>query len=290
MFARSVRAAAFIVFSAASLVFAQSQPSSADKPIAERTIAGGDVHRYELVLAAGEYVRASVLQRGVDVVVHAIGPDGAVLGQFNEEMRDGMDEQIELVAGQSGTYALTVSPAFARAAAGIYTIRIADRRAATDDDRSQQTVRALRAAYLPMLERYRSDAQPLVERALAAVQRRFAPDDIHVALIRRDLARALRQAHQYEQAQQLYEGAAAVFERTLGADHPSTAEVWMSLAAMYGQLGQRPKAEALARRALDVSEKALGPNHPQVALGLITLANRLNAAEDRDTSEELERR
>ena len=53
MFVRVVRAAALIVFSS-GLLFAQSQTPSADKPIAERTIAGGDVHRYELVLAAGE--------------------------------------------------------------------------------------------------------------------------------------------------------------------------------------------------------------------------------------------
>ncbi|HET9834510.1 MAG TPA: CHAT domain-containing tetratricopeptide repeat protein, partial [Vicinamibacterales bacterium] len=290
MFVRFVRAAAFIVFSS-GVLSAQSQTPSADKPIAERTIAGGDVHRYELVLAAGEYVRASVMQRGVDVVVQAIGPSGAVLGRFNEEMRDGMDERVELVASESGTYTLTVSTAFARAAPGIYTIRIADRRTATDDDRSQQAVRVLQAEYSPMLEQYRSAAaQPLVERALSAVEHAFSPDDIHVAVIRRDLARALRQSHQYEQAQPLYERAAAVFELTLGAEHPRTAEVWMSLAAMYGQLGQRPKAEALARRALEVTERALGPDHPQVALGLITLATRLNSVGDQERTEELERR
>ena len=231
------------------------------------------------------------MQRGVDIAVQAIGPGGAVLGRFNEEMREGMDERVELVASESGTYTLTVSTAFARAAPGVYTIRIADRRTATDTDRSQQAVRVLQAEYLPMLEQYRSAAaQPLVERALSAVERAFGPDDIHVAVIRRDLARALRQSHQYEQAQPLYERAAAVFERTLGAEHPGTAEVWMSLAAMYGQLGQRPKAEALARRALEVTEKTLGPDHPLVALGLITLANRLNRAGDQDRTEELERR
>ena len=134
MFARFVRAAAFIVFSS-GLLFAQSQTSPSDKPIAERSIAGGDVHRYELVLAAGEYVRAPVTQRGVDVVVQAIGPDGGVLGRFNDEMRNGVDEQFELVAGESGRYALAVSPAFARAPAGTYSIRIADRRTATEDER-----------------------------------------------------------------------------------------------------------------------------------------------------------
>jgi CHAT domain-containing protein len=298
---RIVRANAVIAFFL-GVILSQSSTSLADRPLdeqarltsdasIERAIAGGDVHRYELALQTGEYIRASVLQRGVDVVVEAIGPDGTVLGRFNEETRDAMDEHVQLVAGTTGTYALVVSTAFARAAPGTYAIRIVERRDATADDRSYQTVRALHAEYFPMLERYQNRAaRPLIVRALALSEQAFGPDDLQVAAIRRDLARDLRQAHEYDQAQALYERAAVVFERALGVEHPATADLWMSLAAVYGQLGQRPRAEALARRALDVTEKALGPEHPQVALGLLTLANRLGSAGDHDRAEELERR
>jgi CHAT domain-containing protein/Tfp pilus assembly protein PilF len=296
MSARVVRATAFIVFSF-GVILSQSNASLADQaPLTsdvsiERAISSGDVHRYELALETGQYVRVSLLQRGVDVVAETIGPDGTVLGRFNEEPRGAMDEHVQLVAAKSGTYTVVVRTAFPRASRGTYAIRVVERRDATADDRSRQAIRALRAEYSPMLERYQNlAARPLVERALATAEQSFGPDDLLVARIRRDLARDLREAHEYEQAQALYERAGAVFERVLGAEHPETADLWMSLAAMYGQLGQRPKAEPLARRALEVTEKVLGPEHPQVALGLITLATRLNSAEDQERAEELERR
>ena len=48
----------------------------------ERTLDGDAEHRYELVLKQGERAAVSVLQRGVDVVIRVIAPDGTVLGEF----------------------------------------------------------------------------------------------------------------------------------------------------------------------------------------------------------------
>src|SRR5262249_40174057 len=201
MSARVVRAAAFVV-SGFGAILSQSISPLADTAVAgqtltsdapvERTIAGGDSHRFELALPAGQYVSVSVTQRGVDVVAQTIGPDGTLLGRFDDEARDARDEHVQLVAGTSGTYVLVISPAFARAATGTYSIRVVERRDATDDDRSHQVVRAERAEYFPLLERYQNRAaRPLIERALATAEQSFGPDDFHVAEIRRDLAKAL---------------------------------------------------------------------------------------------------
>src|SRR5262245_36305865 len=46
-----------------------------DKPT-EREIKGGESHAYEIVLEAGRYLNAVVDQRGIDVKVSVIGPDG----------------------------------------------------------------------------------------------------------------------------------------------------------------------------------------------------------------------
>ncbi len=45
------------------------------KPI-ERELKGGEVHVYEIALTAGQFLKAVVEQRGIDVEVLVIAPDG----------------------------------------------------------------------------------------------------------------------------------------------------------------------------------------------------------------------
>jgi len=45
----------------------------------ERTIAGGQEHRYEARIKAGTHVSVTVLQRGIDIVVHTLDPGGSSL-------------------------------------------------------------------------------------------------------------------------------------------------------------------------------------------------------------------
>jgi len=253
----------------------------------ERSLAGTE-HHYWLSLDEGECAQVSVLQRGLDVAVLASGPDGVLLGHFDEEQRDGLEEQAEFVATQPGIYTLTVKDALARPLAGTYAIRLVGTRAATSDDRARQALRQLRAEYTRVVGG--AVARPLVERALMVAERSRGTDSLELAVVRLDLARNLQRAREYARAVTLFEQAASTFEIVLGAEHPATAEAWTSLAATYAWLGQRPKALSLAERALAVSERALGPGHPQVALCLITLANLRADAMDLELSEELLRR
>jgi CHAT domain-containing protein/Tfp pilus assembly protein PilF len=250
----------------------------------ERTLGAGTEHRYVLTLQQGEHAAVSALQRGLDVVIRAIAPDGAILGEFNDEVRDGREEQAEVVAVASGVHTLIVGAAFKRAA-GAYAVRLAGTRVATDDDRARQALRTLRAEYDRIGDS--QAARPLVERALTLAEGTRSAAPLDVAKVRRDLARILQRGREYASAVTHYEQAAGVFEAALGADHPATADVWTNLAATYAWLGQRAKAEALAQRALEVSEKALGPEHPQVAWCLITLANLREDAQDFERGEEL---
>src|SRR5262249_33085359 len=59
------------------------QPAAllADRPI-ERQLGHGDLHRYPLTIAAGDYVRVVVEQRGIDVVVQVLDPAGAIVTEF----------------------------------------------------------------------------------------------------------------------------------------------------------------------------------------------------------------
>ena len=259
--------------------------------VVERAIAGGQTHRYEVTLQAGEQASVSISQRGIDVLAGVFDPVGKQIAQFNEEMKTAGDEHIEITGTAGGRYGLLVKTVFPRAAAGSYSIRRTETRRATDRDRSVQEVRALRAEYVPMVENYQTDAaRPLVERALSLAEAIPHPDDLFVAVITRDLATVYQHAIDRAKAAALFEQAAAVYEKVLGADNPRTASLWNSLAAQYGPLGQRPMAEKLAQRALEVSEKALGPDHPQVASCLTTVANLRVDAGDLDEAERLYRR
>jgi hypothetical protein len=42
----------------------------------ERAMAGGEVHGYKVSLKSGQFLHAVVDQRGIDVVVRLLGPDG----------------------------------------------------------------------------------------------------------------------------------------------------------------------------------------------------------------------
>jgi hypothetical protein len=53
----------------------EPQRLESGKPI-ERDIAGGESHTYRLELAAGQFLRVLVEQKGVDVALTLAGPDG----------------------------------------------------------------------------------------------------------------------------------------------------------------------------------------------------------------------
>jgi hypothetical protein len=52
----------------------QAQKLEQGNPI-ERELSGGQSHSYQMTLAAGQYVKLVVDQRGIDVVVKLFGPD-----------------------------------------------------------------------------------------------------------------------------------------------------------------------------------------------------------------------
>jgi CHAT domain-containing protein/Tfp pilus assembly protein PilF len=254
----------------------------------EQSLGGDAAHRYELNLKQGEFAAVSVLQRGLDVELRVIAPDGRVLSEYSREARDGREEHAEVVAVASGIYTLIVNAVYPRMPPGAYEIRLVETRAATNDDRTRQELRTQRAEYNQIADIHA--ARPLVERALALAERMPGAEPLEVAAVRRELATILQRAREHASAVTHYEQVAAAFETALGADHPATAEMWSSLAATYAHVGQRTKAEPLAQRALAVTEQALGPEHPQVVLCLITLANLRQDAQDLDRAEELLRR
>src|SRR5262245_26110087 len=104
-----------------------------------------EVHRYRIALAADDYVRLAIEQRGADVVARTRDAAGNTLAEFDDEVRPRGEEEVELVADTAGEYTVTIEGAHA-AAAGAYTIQLAAQWPATLRDRARQEARSLRTA------------------------------------------------------------------------------------------------------------------------------------------------
>lgn len=93
------------------------------KPI-EREIAGTDSHSYYITLLAGQFLRAVVDQRGIDVIVTVLDPDGKKLAEIDSPNGTEGPEPVAIEARSSGSYRLEIKPAEKDVAPGRYQVKI----------------------------------------------------------------------------------------------------------------------------------------------------------------------
>ncbi len=133
-----------------------AQTLKLNEPV-ERQLAGGQVHLYAIALEAGQLFRASVDQRGIDVVVTVTGPDGKTVVEIDSPNGIQGPEPVSIVSESAGAYRLQVRSLEQAAPAGRYEIRVTELRAATTQDRSRVTA-----------ERLMNEATALMSKADAA--------------------------------------------------------------------------------------------------------------------------
>ena len=104
---------------------AQEQPRSLvlNSPI-ERELSGGQTHVYTVNLNADQIVRVVAEQRGVDVVLSIIAPDGAKLFDVDSPNGSGGEEPATIAAKQNGLYRVEIRSLDKNAATGRYAIRL----------------------------------------------------------------------------------------------------------------------------------------------------------------------
>ena len=91
------------------------------------SIAGGQAHTYTVQLRAGESATVLVEQRGIDLVLSAIGPGGATLGEIDSPNGAHGPERLTIVAVRRGEHAFLIRSLAADAAAGAYTVALEER-------------------------------------------------------------------------------------------------------------------------------------------------------------------
>lgn len=106
------------------------------KPI-EREMSAGQLHPYTLTLKTGQYLQHFVEQRGINVALTLLAPDGAKLKEVNgQRFRQGI-ERLYWVSDSAGIYRLEVRAIEKDAPAGRYHVRVEEIRDATEKDRLQ---------------------------------------------------------------------------------------------------------------------------------------------------------
>jgi C-terminal processing protease CtpA/Prc len=101
----------------------QTRPLLPNSPI-ERELAGGQTHVYTIKLDAGQMARVIAEQKGIDVVVSVIAPDGAKLFEVDSPNGTAGDEPAAIAAKEGGLYRIEIRSLEKNAATGRYAIRL----------------------------------------------------------------------------------------------------------------------------------------------------------------------
>ena len=251
----------------------QTRQLEPGKPI-ERELTGGQSHSYQITLAAGQYVRLAVDQRGIDVVVRLFGLDGKQIAEFDNEIRLQGVETVSWVAEVAGSYRLDLLARYKNSAAGQYEIRVDELRVATDDNRTLHEALKLNTEFFILGRAGKYDeAQPLGERILEIRERILGLEHPDVAETLNNLAILYASRGDHAKAELLYQRALTIREKVFGPQHPAVALTLNNLASLYANIKDKnEKIVSYFERALAILEKALEPQHFFIAQTLSNLA------------------
>ena len=234
----------FIRTAAAQETVGKTPPATLElrKPI-ERSIAGEEVHSYQLSLAFNQFAQLVVDQNGSDVVVIAFGPEGNELFRIDSPNSDRGPEPVALLANSAGTYRIDVKSQ--TSPAGHYEITLQDLRAATQRDRDRVAAQTLCVEAKALRNKHTEPSyQQAIDKYLAALiiwrslnDSTMVATTLHEAgLLQGDIGHYQEALDCYSQAQNLY--------HTLG-DLSGEAAILNNTAWVYGELGENQRALAL---------------------------------------------
>ncbi|HSK78135.1 MAG TPA: CHAT domain-containing protein [Thermoanaerobaculia bacterium] len=221
--------------------------------VLERALAGGESHSFDVEASPGERLLITVEQRGTDIVIDVLRPDGTTLLAV-DGIVDG-PETLLLPAEAAGPFEIRVRSPNPGVAPGDYTLRLEELGASTPRERIEAE-RLMTEAAARFLEGtgdslrlglvHYQEAQALW-RSLGERER-----EARCALAAGDLHTALGQPRQ---ALELYQKALALFVEL--ADETGQATAWSNLGSARTALGDFSGGVEAERRALDL-ERSLG--------------------------------
>ena len=123
----------------------------------ERTLGPSQSQDFTITLEENTFVQLVVEQRGIDVVVRVLSPEGKSLGEFDSPNGNDGPEHVSFVAAAAGAYRVNVSPLYpADTATGRFEIKLLEVRQANEQEikasKNQEVVKAKGIALLVEME------------------------------------------------------------------------------------------------------------------------------------------
>lgn len=225
-------------------------------------LSGGEVHGYEIDLAAGSYLAATFEQQGVDLAIEVFAPGHQRLYRIDNPNRSRGPEDVHLVAAAAGRYRFELTTKVG-APSGTYTSELRAVRAPSETDRSQA------AGDLAFYEAKEIDSDPArfwesvakYEQAILLFQE--AGDRFHQAHAYFRLARLYRRQTRSQEALGLFARAEKLFQE-LGALHHLTLAL-NEQGVCAEELADYERASLSYRRALELARRT-GDENDQAAI------------------------
>src|SRR5262245_15266228 len=224
------------------------------KPV-ERELPGGQSHFYKIAMTSGQYLRITVSQRGIDVLVALFTPDGKKIGEVDGDQVTVGSETISAIAEAAGAYRIEVRSAVKTVQTGRYEVKIEELREATAEDKYRVAAESLfreaeQLAYGTLedrrkgIEKYQ-EALELYRRAGARSEEAVTLKnigDVHLWL--GEMQKALAKLNE-----------ALPLWRMVG-DRGGEAETLNDIAVVYSSLGEAQEALEKFNEALTLSRAA----------------------------------
>jgi CHAT domain-containing protein len=217
---------------------------------------GGESHSYRILLTAGQFLHAVVVQEGIDVVTTVFAPDGKQLSASDSPNGNWGAEPVLIVASTPGEYHVTVQSPDNKAPAGRYQIQIIALREATAVDRDHV------AAQIAFDEARKLRAQQTAVASRAAIEKYLqalpsfhaAGDTYREALTLLSIAVSYRTLNDFRKAVE-YFNQALPLAITL-ADRRLEVVLETNIGGMLDTLGDVGKALDHQQRALQLAREA----------------------------------
>src|SRR5262245_33299538 len=126
-----------LIFLYTSVANSQEKESLVPGQPIERELSGGQTHSYKIATASGQYLQILVEQRGVDVGVTLLTPEGKKMVELDSVSAIEGSETVSAIAEAAGSYTLEVRAVKEKAKMGRYEIKLGELRAATVEDKNR---------------------------------------------------------------------------------------------------------------------------------------------------------
>lgn len=179
----------------------------------ELTIKGGETHVFHVELKKGEFVRAEVEQKDIDVIVTMIDADGKSLIEMDGDSNYLWRESISAIAEKDGNYKLQIKGKGKPEVAGSYVVKIAEQRKTSFTDRKRIEAEQLLVQAIKLSQENKAKESAEVYETSLSLWREV-DDKFWKAVTTWNLAWAYYLANQDEEALKFHNQALIIFQIT----------------------------------------------------------------------------